>query len=322
MQQIFVVTLPFFLLVLTGYLAVRYRVLSVGAIPGLNGFVLFFALPCMLYRFGADTPIDKLLDVGAFSVYLVSALIMVGLAFAISRKRSLGRNDAAFGALVAAFPNSGFMGMPLLITLLGINAAGPVIISLAVDMVITSSLCVALSRWGLSGEQGIFAAANGALKRVLANPLPWAILLGGVASATAFKLPSPMMQAVDMMADAGSPAALFTIGGVLARSQMTVTSEPAGSRNWGDVMTLVFFKLALHPLVVLVLGSIAIKLGAPLDFLSLSVLVLVAALPSASNVPMLAERFDADTGRIAQIVLFSTVLSFLSFSFAVAIYLW
>jgi predicted permease len=47
-------------------------------------------------------------------------------------------------------------------------------------------------------------------------------------------------------------------------------------------------------------------------------MVLVAALPSASNVSMLAERFGADNGRIARIILVSTAVAFLSFSAAVA----
>ena len=51
--------------------------------------------------------------------------------------------DAAFGALVAAFPNAGFMGVPLLVALLGDAAAGPVIGAILVDLVVTSTLCLA-----------------------------------------------------------------------------------------------------------------------------------------------------------------------------------
>ena len=62
MQQILLVTFPFFALVLCGYLVTRSRLLPLEAIPGLNSFVLFFALPCLLYRFAATTPIVQLLD--------------------------------------------------------------------------------------------------------------------------------------------------------------------------------------------------------------------------------------------------------------------
>jgi predicted permease len=59
--QILSVTFPFFALVLCGFVAARRGMLPMPAIPGLNAFVLFFALPCMLYRFGASTPIAQLL---------------------------------------------------------------------------------------------------------------------------------------------------------------------------------------------------------------------------------------------------------------------
>jgi predicted permease len=78
-------------------------------------------------------------------------------------------------------------------------------------------------------------------------------------------------------------------------------------------------KLVLHPLLVLGAGTAAIRAGVPLDPFALRVLVLVAALPSASNVAMLAEKFGADTGRVARIILVSTALAFLTFSGAVAL---
>ncbi len=57
----------------------------------------------------------------------------------------------------------------------------------------------------------------------------------------------------------------------------------------------------------------------PLDPFSLTVMVLVAALPSASNVSLLAERLGADNGRIARIILVTTVVAFFTFSSAVAL---
>lgn len=319
MQQIFLVTFPFFALVLCGYLATRCRVLQLEAIPGLNGFVLYFALPCMLYRFGASTPMDELLDAALFLTYLFCALVMVGLTIVITLKGRIGWKDASFGALVAAFPNSGFMGMPLMIALVGPIVAGPLLITIVIDMVITSSLCIALAGRSANKSQGVFASVKGALQRVAVNPLPWAILLGGTASATNFTLPVPLMDTIDMLADAGSPTALFAIGAVLARSQMTalIGSEKAAPRS-GDIIVIVALKLLFHPALVLGVGYLAILLGAEIDSVSLGILALVAALPSASNVPMLAERFQADTGRVAKVVLFSTALSFVTFSSAVA----
>jgi len=319
MLDVLRVTFPFFALVLCGYWAARRQMLPFEAIPGLNGFVLFFALPCMLFRFGASTPIAQLLDASAFFTYLFCALIMVAFVVAITLNKRFGWNDAAFGALVGAFPNTGFMGVPLLVALLGAAAAGPAIVTIVIDMLITTSLCIALSRLDGAGQQGVGQAAKNALLGVVKNPLPWAILLGTLFSAFQIELPGPVEKTVALLGDAASPVALFTIGAVLARSQKIAHHEQHGPLTWKDYVPVALIKLFLHPVLVLVVGLAAIFMGAPIDAFALKVMVLVAALPSASNVAMLSERFGADNGRIARIILVSTAAAFFTFSGAVAL---
>lgn len=319
MLEIFRVTFPFFALVLCGYVAARWRFLPLEAIPGLNGFVLFFALPCMLFRFGADTPIAQLLDAGVFFTYLLCALLIVALSIAISLNPRVRWNDASLGALVAAFPNTGFMGVPLLVALLGASAAGPAIVTIVVDMVITTSLCIALSRLDGADEHGASRAAKSALKGVLTNPMPWAICLGALSSAMDWQLVGPVAKTVGLLADAASPVALFTIGAVLARSQIRVKESGHPPILWRDFLPVALFKLLLHPLLVLLVLVAVVQLGFHIERFTVMVVVLVAALPSASNVALLSERFGADTGRIAMIILFTTAAAFFTFSGAVAL---
>jgi predicted permease len=317
--NILLVTFPFFALVLAGFVAAHRRMLSLDAIPGLNGFVLFFALPCMLYRFGASTPIVQLLDASLFFSYLLCALLMVGFLVAISLNKRIRWNDASFGALVGAFPNTGFMGVPLLVALLGSAAAGPAIVTIVVDMVITTSLCIALSRLDGADGHGASRAAKNALKGVLTNPMPWAISLGALSSATGFALSGPLAKTVGLLADAASPVALFTIGAVLARSQIRVKESGHPPIAWRDYLPVAVIKLVLHPVLVLLVLTTAEQLGFAMDRFSILVVVLVAALPSASNVALLSERFGADTGRIALIILATTAAAFFTFSGAVAL---
>ncbi len=318
MLNILLVTFPFFALVLAGFVAARRKMLPLEAIPGLNGFVLYFALPCLLYRFGSSAPIASLLDASVVGVYALCALVMVAFAVAMTLNQRIRWKDASLGALVAAFPNTGFMGVPLLAALLGPQVAGTAIVTILVDMVVTSSLCIALSRLDETeghGREAMLDAGKKALRGVVANPMPWSIILGAVASAYAFTLPKPVEQTVWLLADAASPVALFTIGAVMARSQMT-SSHPM---PLSDFVPVAVMKLVLHPLLVLAVGTAAIQLGAPLSSTALTVMVLVAALPSASNVSLLAERFGADNGRIARIILVTTAAAFITFSGAVAL---
>ena len=329
MLDVLLVTFPFFALVLCGYVAARRRMLPLEAISGLNSFVLYFALPCLLYRFGASTPIAQLLDGAAIAVYLLCALVMVGFVVTASMNRRIGWNDAAFGALVAAFPNTGFLGVPLLVALLGAAAAGPAILTIMVDLLVTTSLCVALSRLDGADEHGVAQSkrmehsprvtARNALVGVAVNPMPWAILLGGISSALQMRPLEPVMQTIGLLADAASPVALFTIGAVLARSQFMAAQREQAPMPLRDYVPVALIKLVIHPLLVLMVGAAAVYMGVPLERFALTVMVLVAALPSASNVALLAERFGADTGRIARIILLTTGASFLTFSGAVAL---
>jgi len=317
--SVLAVTFPFFALVLAGYLAARKRMLPLEAIGGLNIFVLFFALPAMLYRFGANTPIAQLLDPMAIATWTLCGLLVVAGTVKSSMNARIRWNDAAFGALVAAFPNTGFMGVPLLVALLGAAAAGPAILTILIDLVVTSSLCIALSRLDGADEHGAALAAKKALKGVALNPMPWTILLGGLSSALAWKPVAPVMNTIGLLADAASPVALFTIGAVLARSQILAAQGEQGPMPARDFVPVAAIKLIVHPLLVWGAGTALRAIGLPLDAFTLHVMVLVAALPSASNVSLLAERFGADTGRIARIILLTTAAAFLTFSGAVAL---
>ncbi len=307
MFEIAAVTVPFFALVLAGYVAAHTKVLPEAAIGGLNAFVLFFALPCMLFRFGAGTPFAQLVNPVLFAAWIACALTIVALA--VLHARAAGRNmaDSSFGALVAAFPNTGFMGVPLLVGLLGPQAAGPAIVTILVDLVLTSSLCIALAQLG--GSKSLAQSFTAALKGVTKNPMPWAIGLGVVFSAFGLHLPGPVDTTVKLLGDAASPVALFTIGTVLWRSRQNLATRTPVNQ-WADMVLL---KLLVHPILVLTAGVLLINAGLTSDRFALTVMVLVAALPSASNVSLLTERFGADTGRVARIILWSTVAAFFTF---------
>jgi len=277
----------------------------------------------MLFQMGARTPVAQLLDTHVLLVYGGCALLLVAGVVTAGRRMGLDWNNAAFGALVTAFPNSGFMGVPLLVALLGPAVSGPVILTMLIDMVFTSSLCLALSRLdATAGGQGAAVALRNAAGGIVRNPMPWAIALGAVASAAGLALPAPVSQTVGLLAAAASPVALFTIGAVLARARIQAShQDPAGPTRMlrgRDDVVLALVKLLLHPLLVLGIGYGLRACGLPLDVAVLHVLALVAALPSASNVSLLTERYGADSARVARIIMVSTALAFASFAGFVA----
>lgn len=361
MLTTFITTLPFFALIGLGFIATRRGQIPLVAIGGMNRYVLYFALPCLLFKFGSSLPVAQLFDVRLLAIYTAAAAVIVALCIAIARRYQHHWLDSAMGALVTAFPNTGFLGVPLLVALLGASAAAPVMATILVDMVLTSTVCVVLAQLD-TAKHGIRPVLLQSGKALLANPMPWAIGLGAVFAWQSWQLAAPVAKTVGLLADSASPVALFTMGAVLARAAAQSTpkakgssgqaassaaaqeasdaarrkvidlqtrqslmpsdfnvsthSHPSTRADWLEATLLSAIKLLLHPLLVW-LGVWALGAMWPasaLDAAQATALILAAALPSASNVFLLAERFGARTERIAHIILISTVLSVLTFS--------
>ena len=310
---------PLFALILIGYLLMRFAGWPRTMAQHLTTFVFSVGLPAMLFRMMSDLsqlpPVDGRLLVAFFGgcllVFLLGRLI-AGKAFGLD-----GIGQSVFG-VGCIFSNNIMLGLPLAKASLGDPAIPSVALVLLFNALILWTLVSLSVEWHRHGSLSLKGFRD-TLKGVLRNPMPWAILLGALAGASGWAPWAPLGRAVQLLADAASPVALFTIGAVLARSQMQTGAPAAGTaRAPNDVGLIVLLKLAVHPALVWALGAVAVRAGAWPAAL-LAPLVLTAALPAASNVSLLAERFGADNGRVARVILVSTALAFFSFSAAVAL---
>lgn len=297
------VTAPFFALVLCGYLAARHRLLPENAVPALNTFVLYFALPCMLFRFASGAAFREIVNIPVFLAYMAAGLTGFGF-FAGTMRFVAGESvrDSSFGALGALWSNWGYMGIPLIPALLGRAALAPLIAAGMADLLVLTSTALALSSLGNRRKGGVRAALIGALIHVAKNPLAWAVIAGATVSAFVLRLPAPLDQFARLLGEAAGPVALFTIGASLYRP---------GAPAWGTgVLLITAAKLVLHPFIV---GVVVIFLFR-LTQLEMHTLILMAALPVGGTVFLFAERQGANAERIAAAILLSTALAFATFS--------
>ncbi len=305
---------PFFALVLLGWGAARGGVLPLEGIGALNSFVLYFGLSAMVFRLAASGTLHQRGLGGLLLAYGVAGFMVAGLALFWAARSGLVRRDGGLAALVTAFPNTGFLGLPLLTGLLGSPAAGPVAATLIVDVLLLSSLCLA---WAHSdGEAG--QAIGNALKGALRNPLLLAMAAGMLTSAVGLSLPHAVDETVRLLSLSATPVALFTLGAILARSQVAQAVAARGALAdetqlaKPHVWLPALLKLVAHPALVWGLGSTVLPwLGVSVPHAGLLVLTMAAALPSASNVAMLAEREGADTALVARIIFWTTAAALL-----------
>ncbi len=298
MVEIFLRTLPFFVIIGLGYWAGRTRFFTEEATAYLTKFVFFFALSAMLFRFAATLPFAEIFNGRLIIGYLIGTLAVYALASLVAWIRGLDIPTAAVEAQCAAIGNVGFLGLPMLAMLLSEAAIGPVMLILAVDLVVFSSLIVILINGGRDGKLAVKTLrliGVGLLK----NPMIVSISAGLIWSALQIPVPGPMNDFLTILGGAATPGALFAIGASLAGK----SAERVQIAGW-----LSFCKLIVHPACV----AVALLWLVPVDTFSATVAIAAAALPVAGNVYMLAAHYGVAPHRASAAILLSTAASILT----------
>lgn len=304
MLAIFLKTLPFFALIGLGYGAGKTRFFTPEATGYLTKFVFYFALSAMLFKFSANLSLSEVLDWQLVIAYGWATATIYLLATAIALLRGLGIAEAAVEAQCGVIGNVGFLGIPMLVMLIGPDAIGPVMLVLAVDLLVFGSLIVVLITGSRDGRMswGILATVG---KGLLKNPMIVSIALGFSWSALRLPIPEPAAEFLTILGAAATPGALFAIGASLASK----SAERLSVAVW-----LASSKLLLHPAAV----ALATLYIFPVERYTASVAIAAAALPVAGNVYILAQHYGIAPQRVSASILISTALSVFTVSTVIA----
>ncbi|WP_099827823.1 AEC family transporter [Oceaniglobus indicus] len=304
MIEIFLKTLPFFALIALGCWAGRTRFFTAEATAYLTKFVFYFALSAMLFRFSATLSFWQVLDWDIVAAYLCASVVVYLLATLVAMIRRVGIEQAAIEAQCAVIGNVGFLGVPMLVLLLGEAAIGPVMLILAVDLIVFGSLVVILITGARDGRvaPGILLTVGRGLIR---NPMIVSIILGFSWSAMEWPIPAPMDEFLAILGGAATPGALFAIGASLAGK----SAERLRVAVWLSVC-----KLIVHPLAVAVSALMIFAV----DPYSAGVMIAATALPVAGNVYIIAQHYGVAPQRVSASILISTAASVLTVSAVIA----
>lgn len=305
MAEIFFRTLPFFAIIGLGYRAGRTGFFTEEATGYLTKFVFYFALSAMLFRFAANLQLSEVFNARLVGGYLWGTLFVYGIATTVAFLRGLDVPTAAIEAQCAVIGNVGFLGIPMFIILFGEASVGPMMMILATDLIIFSSLIVVLINGARDGRMSLALLRPIGLGLVR-NPMIVSISLGLVWSALALPVPGPVNEFLSVLGGAATPGALFAIGASLA----TKNAERAEVATW-----LTFCKLALHPAFV----GLAVLFLFPIDPYLATVAIASASLPVAGNIFMLAQHYGVAPHRASAAILFSTAISIVTVPVIIAL---
>lgn len=301
MAEILDLALPFFGLVALGVFAARIWSVDDQGLAWLNIFLIWFALPALIFLVVSAAPFEKLIDwpyVAATTSATATAFMLV---FLVSW-RILGTafKLAVLQGTAGSYGNVGYMGLPLAVAFFGPEAAVPAALVFCFDCTLQFTLTAFLATLGHAKNEDAHwgEIALKIAKQVFGHPFIVATILGGIASAFHFKAPGALGTILTMLMNSAGPVALFALG-------VTV-----GSRQFGgigrDMPLVAGMKTVIQP----VLAFAALSLIVPgLDPLWRDVALMMAALPTASNAFILASQYKAYIEGASTAVLITTIIS-------------
>ncbi|MBX2883582.1 MAG: AEC family transporter [Granulosicoccus sp.] len=301
MIQIVSLVLPLFGLIALGYIAGRLRRLPIEGLAWLNFFVLYIALPALFFRLLAETPMHEFANIRFLVTTTLSSLLIFALCFLIAyRLRRADIRAAAIQGFVGAYGNIGYLGPPLAIAAFGAEAAAPVALIFCLDNAMHFTLAPTLMAISEKNRQPAGKVIGGIAKSIFTHPFILATIAGIVAASLQYTPPSAIASLLDNVSTAAAPCALFAMG-------ITAALRPV-KRIPLELVYLIPIKLVLFPLA-LYFGLSAIP---DLNPTWLHAAVLMAALPTATNVFIMAQQYHIWEERASSAIVISTLLSIIT----------
>lgn len=298
MADIVGLVLPFFGMIFIGAVAARLARLPLEALGWLNIFVIYIALPALFFQLLSRTPIEQLTEWRYIAGSLAATFTIFCLMFAgsmiISRS---GIAESTIKGLASAYGNIGFMGPGLVLLVFGPEAAVPMALIFSFENIMHFTLVPLLMALAGDNKRQIGVLILDVIRRILLHPFILATLAGGLAAWMQFVPPTPLARLLDYLAMAAAPCALFAMGVTLALRPL--------KRVPHELSVIVALKLMLHPL----LCWLMLSLFGNFSDVWVYTAVVLAALPTATNVFVLAQQYGAWVERASASVLITTMLS-------------
>jgi len=303
MLPILQIVLPVFLVIGTGYLAAYLTLFTAEQSGALMRFATQVAIPCLLFLAISRLDLQAEFRLTVLAPFFIGALISFALT-AAGAWFIFGHKPGFCIAIGFAgmFSNLVLIGLSIVELAFGVEALKPAFAIVALHAPFCYIIGITAMEISRADGVGFVATLKAVIKQVFSNAITMGLLLGIIANLLNFTPPEAVTTALELIARAALPVALFALGAVLVKYKI--------STSVGEISLISFNMLILHPVIAYVLGRYVFGLTDDL----LKVVVLMAAMPPGMNAYAFADLYDRAKGIAASSVLVSTALSVISIS--------
>lgn len=297
MSDIAGLVLPFFGLIFIGFAVARITRQPVEAMGWMNTFIIYVALPALFFQLLARTPFEDLTEWGfifgsVFSTFLIFLAMFAGSLLIVGNIA-----ESTIKGLSAAYGNIGYMGPGLAVLAFGEQAAVPVALIFCFENIMHFTIAPMMMALAGDDARPWPQLVAGIIRRIVLHPFIIATAFGVLAAYFEFRAPLPVDRLLGYLANAAAPCALFAMGAMLALNPL--------KRVPVEIAPISFLKLIVHPLLCYVVLSLVGNFSEVWLFSA----VLLAALPTATNVFVIAQQYGVWVQRASATVLITTCAS-------------
>jgi predicted permease len=303
MAEIAALVLPFFGLILLGYIAGKWRKLPEAALGWLNFFIIYVSLPALFYKIIGRTPVSDLTRFDFIFTSLSATYTVFAVIYLVGRY--LGRHsvgESTVQGLAAAYGNIGYLGPGIALAAFGETAALPLALIFAFENMAHFTVAPAFMAFDGHEKRKPAVLARDVFLKIVTHPFIIATFAGFLAAFTGFALPSFLQTIVDNLAPAAAPCALFAMGVTLALRPL--------KRVPVEIPYIVPAKLVILPALMYLYMSFFGNYPP----VWVHTAILLAALPTATNVFVIAQQYGIWQERASATVMITTVVSVASVS--------
>jgi predicted permease len=298
MIDILNLALPYFGLIFIGYACGKYKRLPEAGLVWMNFFLLYVSLPALFFRTLARTPFEELNN----APFVIATTAATASAFFLSMFGAkligkLSMRESAMAGRGGGYGNIGYMGPGLALATLGAKATAPVALIFCFDTIFLFTVVPLLMVLTDGERRPLLPTIKLVAKQILLHPLIIASYFGVLVAAFHIPVPVALDNTFQFLQSAAAPVALFALG-------VTVALRPFDRVPW-EVPGVIFIKLIAHPLIVF--GLLMLLGPFPPEWAATA--LLLASLPPALNVFVIARQYDTWIEPASTLVLIGTFVS-------------
>lgn len=284
-----------FVIILIGALSKLRGLITEDLITGLSKIVVVITLPFLyFYTLATESSLELIKStyvLPLFAIFFVLIAYLIGFVTAGFLKLE-GQKKSTF-IYLATFTNCGFLAIPIAFALFGEEAVTQVVIfNIGFNL-----LYWTLGVWTLQEK----AAQKNPLKNLL-NSGTIALIAGLLIGIISLKLPKFFLDASKLIGDITIPLAMIVVGTIIGDWRRLKESS-----SFNVMASLVLIRLVVAPMIAFMVLKYF-----DLPYMTKCIIMLQAAMPSASTTPLFTKRFGGDPHLASSGVFITTLISIIT----------